>query len=143
MLPGLRSPPYYCCLLFPKSLYFDSQILVLKNLFHFFLINPAIFWYCHIIQPYLLLFNHCYIWYVMSQMFICLNFQVPKNFDFFILQHFLDIVFPPFFRMQVDGISCTDSNVELKLLYYNALYKLSVQFYCMILIKWSIVSPFC
>ena len=30
-------------------------------------------------------------------MFVCLKFKVPENFDFFILQHFLDIVFPPFF----------------------------------------------
>ena len=61
---------------------------------------------------------------------VCLNFKVPENFDFFILQQFLDIVFT-IFRKWVDDISCTDSNVALKLLYYDALYNLSVQFYCM------------
>ena len=45
----------YCCLLFPKFFY-DFQVLLLSNLFHFFLIDSAISWYCHINQPHLLLF---------------------------------------------------------------------------------------
>ena len=69
---------FYCCLLFPKSFYFDFQVLVLSDFFHCFLIDSAISWYCHINQPHLLLFNHCYIWYVISQMFVCLNFKVLK-----------------------------------------------------------------
>ena len=97
LLPRLRSPPALLSLLCPKSFYFDCQVLVLSNLFHFCLIDSAISWYCHINQLLLLLFNHCYIWYVMSQMFVCVNFKVSENFNFFILQHFLDIVFPPFF----------------------------------------------
>ena len=67
----------------------------------------------------------------MSQMFVCLNLKVPENFDFFILQHFLDIALLPFFPIQVDGISRTDSNVALKLLNYDALYNLPEQFYGM------------
>ena len=69
---------HYCCLFFPKSFYFDFQVLVLSDLFQSSLINFAIFWYCHINQPHLLLFNHCYIWYVMSQMFVYLNFKFQK-----------------------------------------------------------------
>ena len=118
---------HYCCLRFPKSFYFDFQVLVLSDLFHFFLIDSDISWYCNINQPHLLFFNHCYIWYIMSQMFVGLNFKVPENFDFFILQHLLDIVFSPFFGCS-RCISCTDSNVTLKLLYYDALFNLSVQF---------------
>ena len=97
LLPGLRLP---LALLLPSSfkvLLLDFQVLIVSDLFHFFLIDSAISWYCHINQPHLLLFNYCYIWYVMSQMFDCLNFKVPENIDFFILQHFLDIVFPLFF----------------------------------------------
>ena len=96
LLPGLRSLLALLLPLFPKSFYFDFQVLVLSDLFHFFLIDSDISWHCHINQPHLLLFNHCYIWYVMGQMFVYLNFKVPENFDFFILQHFLNIVFPPF-----------------------------------------------
>ena len=96
---------HYCCLLFPKSFYFDFQVLVFSDFFH--------------------------IRYVMSQMFVCLNFKVPQNFDFFILQQFLDIVFNHFSDAGKYGISCTDSNVALQLLYYDALYNLFVQFYCM------------
>ena len=70
LLPGLQSPPALLLPFFPKSFYFDFQILVFSDLFHFFLIDSAISWYCHINQPHLLLFNHCYIWYVMSQMFV-------------------------------------------------------------------------
>ena len=121
---------HYCCLLFPMSFYFDFQVLVLSDLFNFFLIDYAISRYCHINQPHLLLFNHCYIRYVMNQMFVCINFKVLENFDFFILQHFLDIVFPPFFGCRY-MIFLADFNVALKLLYYDALYNLSVQFYCM------------
>ena len=102
---------HYCCLLFPKSFYFDFQVLVLSDLFHFFLIDSAISWYCHINQPHLLLFNHCYIGFVMSQMFVCLNFKVPENFDFFILQHFIDIVFPPFF-----GCRSKPNSIDISLL---------------------------
>ena len=87
---------HYCCLLFPKSFYFDFQVLVLSDLFHFFLIDSAISWYCHINQPHLLLLNHCYIWYVTSQMLVCLNFKVPREFR---LLHFAALsrkMFPPF-----------------------------------------------
>ena len=52
---------HYCCFLFPKPFFFDFQIKVLSDLFHFFLIDSAISWYCHINQSHLLLFNHCYI----------------------------------------------------------------------------------
>ena len=61
-------------------------------------------------------------------MFFCLNFKVPEN--FFFLLHFAALsryCVPTIFRMQVDGISCTDSNVAMKLLNYNALYNLSKQ----------------
>ena len=100
LIPGLRASDHqwhYCCFLFPKSFYFDFQVLVLSDLSHFFLIDSAISWYCHTNQPHLLLFKHCYVWYVMSQVFVCLSFKVPENFDFFILLYFLNIVFPPFF----------------------------------------------
>ena len=63
---------HYCCLFFSKSFYFDFQVLVLSDLFHFFLIDSAITWYCHINQPHLLLLNHCCIWYVMNQLDVCL-----------------------------------------------------------------------
>ena len=94
---GSNQHRLYCCFLFPKPFYCDFQVLVFSDLFHF-LIDSAFSWYCHTNQPHLLLFNHCYIRYIMSQTFICLNFKVTENCDFFILQHFLDIVFPSFFR---------------------------------------------
>ena len=82
LLPGLRSPTLLLPS-FPNSFYFDFQVLVFSDFFHFFVIDSVISWYCHINQPHLLLFNHVYIWYVMCQMFVCLNFK--ENFDFFIL----------------------------------------------------------
>ena len=52
LLSRLNHHQHYCCLLFPKSFYFDFQILVLSDLFHFFLIYSAISRYCHINQPH-------------------------------------------------------------------------------------------
>ena len=97
LLPGLRSPPALLLPSFAKVFLLPFQVLILSDLFYFFLIDSAISWYCHINQSHLLLSNHCFILYVISQMFVYLYFKIPENFDFFILQHFLDIVFPPFF----------------------------------------------
>ena len=63
----------------------------------------------------------------------CLSVWILKPREFWLL-HFAALsrhCVPTIFRMQVDDISCTDFNVALKLLYYDALYNLSVQFYCM------------
>ena len=101
-----------------------------SDLFHFFLIDSAISWYSHINQPHLLLFNHCYVWFFMSQTFVCLYFKVQRILTSSFCSTFSTLCFYHF-PMHVDGNSCTDSNKTLKLLYYDALYNLSVQFFCM------------
>ena len=68
---------HYCCSLFPKPLHLDLEVLIHRNLFDLFSLNSTVFWYCDIIEPHLLLLNHCDVWYVVRQMFISLNFEIP------------------------------------------------------------------
>ena len=126
---GCDHPRHYCCFLFPKLLHFDLEVLVLHNLFDLFLLNSTISWYYHINEPHLLLLNHCDIWYVVRQMFISLNLEIPKYFDVLLCKTFSTLCS---YYLSAPGIVYffTDSNVALRPLYYDTSYSLSALSYC-------------
>ena len=136
LLPGLQSPPALQSRSFPKRL---SGCLVLRDLLHFFLINSAISWNCLINQLNLFLFNHHYIWYFMSQMFVwILNFQRILTSSFcsalssLSSHHFSDAgrwYFLHRFQYSIEAIFMTPFKPVCTILQHE-------------MIKWSIVSPF-
>ena len=140
LLPGLRSPPSLLLPSFPKvfllstSTFRSWYLVIFSTSFWSILLSPGVaksinhtnFFSTTVIFG--MLWARCFSDKILkSQRILISSFYI--TFSTLCFYHF---------RMQVDGISCTDSNVAWKLLYNDTLYNI-----CAIvlheLIKWSIL----
>ena len=62
---------------FPESFDLDFQILVFLDLLLLLLVDSSVSWDCHIYEVCLRLFHHGDVRYVVGQVFVCLDLEIP------------------------------------------------------------------
>ena len=103
------------------SIFRSWYLLIFSSSFSSLLLSPGI---TNVNYPYPLLLNHSDIWYVVCQVLVRLNLEVPENLNVLLLQNLIDFALSAVGRLY----SCRGSSAALMQLCRAVLCSQSAQF---------------